>query len=166
MHMVEYSKCWAAMGYPLQSATATAWDGLVTKKNLRVEANFDEILKGYFSIQLPVIGGKLVLMISSSVLEPSGEMVHYLEPPEAEEGLQQFSNGLQNLTKFHSFQELATLTYGDQTSNCCIVSSIEFDRDGEFFAVAGVTKKIKVSGCFKSADNTCGLLRCLNTRVW
>lgn len=105
-----------------QSATATAWDGLVTKKNLRVEANFDEILKGYFSIQLPVIG----------------------EPPEAEEGLQQFSNGLQNLTKFHSFQELATLTYGDQTSNCCIVSSIEFDRDGEFFAVAGVTKKIKV----------------------
>lgn len=53
--MVECSKYWAAMGYPLQ--TATAWDGLVTKKNLRVEANFDEILKGYFSIQLPAIGG-------------------------------------------------------------------------------------------------------------
>lgn len=94
-------------------------------------------------------------------------MVHYLEPPEAEEGLQQFSNGLQKLTKFHSFQELATLTYGDQTSNCCIVSSIEFDRDGEFFAVAGVTKKIKVSGSFENAGLIhCGLLRCLNTRVW
>ena len=45
---------------------------------------------------------------------------------------------------FNSFRELATLTYGEQTNNCCIVSSIEFVRDGEFFAVAGVTKKIKV----------------------
>ena len=41
----------------------------------------------------------------------------------------------------HSIKELATLTYGDTTG---IVSSIEFDKDGEFFAVAGVTKKIKV----------------------
>ena len=39
---------------------------------------------------------------------------------------------------------LATLPYGEQTNTCCIVSSLAFDRDGDFFAVAGVTKKLKV----------------------
>lgn len=67
-----------------------------------------------------------------------------VEPPEGQESLEHFCDVLQKFTQFQSFRELATLTYGDQTSNCCIVSSIEFDRDGEFFAVAGVTKKIKV----------------------
>ena len=63
------------------------------------------------------------------------------EQPEGDESLEHFYEGLQ---KFTSFRELATLTYGEQTNNCCIVSSIEFDRAGECFAVAGVTKKIKV----------------------
>ena len=76
------------------------------------------------------------------------------EPPDSQESLLQISEGLQKFTKFTSFRELATLTYGDQTSNCCIVSSIEFDRDGEFFAVAGVTKKIKVTCCLSVAQFT------------
>lgn len=33
---------------------------LVTKKKLRVEANFDEILEDYFSIKLPILAGKLM----------------------------------------------------------------------------------------------------------
>ena len=70
--------------------------------------------------------------------------VLFVEQPEGDESLEQFCDSLQKFTRFNSFRELATLTYGDQTNNCCIVSSIEFDRDGEFFAVAGVTKKIKV----------------------
>ena len=62
-----------------------------------------------------------------------------------EESLAQFMTDVHNFTRYQSFRELSGLTYGDQTSNCCIVSSLEFDKDGEFFAVAGVTKKIKVS---------------------
>ena len=68
----------------------------------------------------------------------------FVEPPDDAESLKRFCDSLHKFTQFQSFQELATLTYGDPASNCCIVSSIEFDRDGEFFAVAGVTKKIKV----------------------
>lgn len=67
-----------------------------------------------------------------------------LECPDGDKSLEEFCEGLQKFTQFQTFNELATLTYGDTTSNCCIVSSIEFDRDGEYFAVAGVTKKIKV----------------------
>ena len=40
---------------------------------------------------------------------------------------------------------LATLNYNLESNNSLsIVSSIEFDKDGEFFVIAGVTKKIKL----------------------
>ena len=74
----------------------------------------------------------------------SGQADFILECPEGAKSLEAFCDGLQKFTQFNSFKELATLAYGDTTRNCCIVSSIDFDRDGEYFAVAGVTKKIKV----------------------
>ena len=107
---------------PTTGSPTAAWAGLVTKRNLRVEANFDELLEDYFKTKLPDVG----------------------EQPEGDESLEHFCDGLRKFTQFNSFRELATLTYGEQTNNCCSVSSIEFDRDGEYFAVAGVTKKIKV----------------------
>lgn len=66
------------------------------------------------------------------------------EPPDEAQSLKQFCDGLHKFTQFRMFKELASLTYGEPSNKCCIVSSIEFDRDGEYFAVAGVTKKIKV----------------------
>lgn len=44
---------------PLQSA---AWSGVVTKRNLRVEANFEEILEDYFNTKLPAVGGELPIV--------------------------------------------------------------------------------------------------------
>ena len=45
----------------------------------------------------------------------------------------------------HSIRPLATLAYTtDMFNNSSIVSSIEFDKDQEFFAIAGVTKRIKI----------------------
>lgn len=62
-----------------------------------------------------------------------------------EEGLDEFTECLSKFTKFNSFRSLATLSYAsDIYSGSSIVSSIEFDRDCDFFAIAGVTKKIKV----------------------
>ena len=56
-----------------------------------------------------------------------------------------FCDTLNDVTKYSSFQELSTLYYGDgPIGSSSIVSSIEFDKDGEFFAVGGVTKRIKV----------------------
>lgn len=56
--------------------------------------------------------------------------------------LEKFSKSLHSFTSLSCFRELSTLNYGDQS--CSIVSSIEFDKDGDFFAIAGVTRKIKV----------------------
>ena len=121
-----------------------------------MEANFEEILEDYLSTNLPAVGGEPHRYRAGRAVS-SDAVCDYLlssEPPDSRESLLQISEGLQKFTKFTSFRELATLTYGDQTSNCCIVSSIEFDRDGEFFAVAGVTKKIKVTCCLSVAQFT------------
>lgn len=61
-------------------------------------------------------------------------------------GLEEFSQVLHWMSQYGSFRRLATLNYNvsDTSSNLSIVSSIEFDKDGEYFVVAGVTKKIKV----------------------
>ncbi|XP_057960563.1 protein SPA1-RELATED 3-like isoform X2 [Malania oleifera] len=54
---------------------------------------------------------------------------------------------LEGLCKYLSFSKLkvkADLKQGDVLNSSNLVCSISFDRDGEFFATAGVNKKIKV----------------------
>ena len=87
-----------------------------------MHSNFDELLQNY----LETASG------------PSGDPA---------DRLGEFSETLDKFTSLSSFRELSALTYGDQSpSSHSIVSSIEFDKDGEFFAIAGVTRKIKVCG--------------------
>ena len=63
----------------------------------------------------------------------------------AADRLEDFKDSLSKFTRFSSFRSLAKLNYAtDLYNNSSIVSSIEFDRDCDYFAVAGVTKKIKV----------------------
>ena len=59
--------------------------------------------------------------------------------------LSEFQKSLNQLTKYSSLRPLANLSYGsDLLNTASIVSSIEFDKDSDFFAIAGVTKRIKV----------------------
>ncbi|CAO3649810.1 unnamed protein product [Cunninghamella blakesleeana] len=59
-------------------------------------------------------------------------------------GLDRFSSKLHELTRYTGFKELDTMYYTDISVNSAIVSSIEFDRDGDYVAVGGVTKEIKL----------------------
>ena len=68
-----------------------------------------------------------------------------IKQPEKKEGLQKFSSCLSKFTRYSRLHPLATLNYAtDIFTTASIVSSIEFDKDNEFFAIAGVTKRIKV----------------------
>ncbi|KAH6589984.1 hypothetical protein BASA50_009685 [Batrachochytrium salamandrivorans] len=60
--------------------------------------------------------------------------------------LARFSSSLAKFSKYSRFRTLATARYGEivVTSQLSIVSSIDFDKDDEFFAAAGVSKKIKI----------------------
>ncbi|GAM19089.1 hypothetical protein SAMD00019534_022640 [Acytostelium subglobosum LB1] len=66
------------------------------------------------------------------------------QPKKIGRGLMSFSRNLSKFTRFTDFRVVTTLKYGDLYNTSSIVSSIEFDKDDEFFATAGVTKKIKV----------------------
>ncbi|CAO2836122.1 unnamed protein product [Amaranthus hypochondriacus] len=57
---------------------------------------------------------------------------------------------LDGLCKYLSFTKLnvkADLKQGDLLNSSNLVCSVSFDRDGEFFATAGVNKKIKIFEC-------------------
>ncbi|KAJ1970243.1 hypothetical protein IWQ62_000070 [Dispira parvispora] len=69
---------------------------------------------------------------------------HRLKAPSKPYHLEEFTQTLATCTRFRSFRPVATLRYGDMINSSSIVASIEFDRDDEYFATAGVTRKIKV----------------------
>ncbi|XP_063074992.1 E3 ubiquitin-protein ligase COP1 isoform X3 [Engraulis encrasicolus] len=59
--------------------------------------------------------------------------------------LDNFMELLSKFTRYSAIRALSTLYYSSDLYNgSSIVSSIEFDRDCDYFAIAGVTKKIKV----------------------
>ena len=52
---------------------------------------------------------------------------------------------LSRICRYSTVRSLSTLNYTtDIYNNSSIVSSIEFDKDQEYFAIAGVTKRIKI----------------------
>ncbi|XP_008805600.1 E3 ubiquitin-protein ligase COP1 isoform X2 [Phoenix dactylifera] len=59
-------------------------------------------------------------------------------------GLEDFQSVLTTLTRYSRLRVIAELRHGDLFHSANIVSSIEFDRDDELFATAGVSKRIKV----------------------
>ncbi|XP_052202332.1 E3 ubiquitin-protein ligase COP1-like isoform X2 [Diospyros lotus] len=59
-------------------------------------------------------------------------------------GLEDFQSVLSTFTRYSRLRVIAELRHGDLFHSANIVSSIEFDRDDELFATAGVSRRIKV----------------------
>ncbi|KAN0021792.1 hypothetical protein ACTFIU_003937 [Dictyostelium citrinum] len=93
---------------------------------------------------------------SSSIINTNSNINNLnnnIESLKVGKGLLSFSRNLLKFTKYNEFKVLATLKYGDLFNTSSIVSSIEFDRDEEYFATAGVTKKIKIFEFSQIRDN-------------
>lgn len=73
-------------------------------------------------------------------------------------GLGNFRDNLAAVTKYSRCKPIATVNFvGENFAQASIVSSIEFDRDFEHFAVAGVSKKIKLYEYQSVLDNSVDL---------
>lgn len=59
-------------------------------------------------------------------------------------GLEEFQTILTTFTRYSRLRVISELRHGDLFHTANIVSSIEFDRDDELFATAGVSRRIKV----------------------
>ncbi|XP_048512284.1 E3 ubiquitin-protein ligase COP1-like isoform X1 [Athalia rosae] len=101
----------------------------------RMHAHFDDFVQCYFESR-----AKELLFGQSQKALQQTEM-----SPGTSSGLDIFRENLVKFSRYNSLRPLATLNYSsDIFNNSTIVSSIEFDKDNEFFAIAGVTKRIKV----------------------
>ncbi|KAK6194814.1 hypothetical protein SNE40_000362 [Patella caerulea] len=120
-------------------AEATSQDGFNGSKNVgkpllqnsmaarrkKISQHFEDLEQCYFSVRVKGLNGV---------------------DNDSKEGLEEFTNSLSKFSRFTSCRPLATLSYAVDllSGGSSIVSSIEFDRDCDYFAIAGVTKKIKV----------------------
>lgn len=104
-------------------------------RRARMHHHFPDLVQCYTSAR-----------IDQLCLGPAGADAEECEPErESWSGLDEFGSCLSSLTRYNSIRPLATLAYTtDMFNNSSIVSSIEFDKDQEFFAIAGVTKRIKI----------------------
>lgn len=106
---------------------------LATRRR-RMHAHFDDFVQCYFSSRSKELFIKDYDKTKSASAASS-----------VPSGLDEFRENLVKFSRYNSLRRLASLNYSsDLFNNSTIVSSIEFDKDNEFFAIAGVTKRIKV----------------------
>lgn len=102
----------------------------ITRKR-RMHAHFDDFVKSYFSVR--------------------SKELYIGTPPDTDrkvasrQGLDIFRENLVKFSKYNTLRPLATMHYSsDLHNNSTIVSTIVFDKDNEYFAIGGVTRRIKI----------------------
>ncbi|KAG8236675.1 hypothetical protein J437_LFUL014403 [Ladona fulva] len=107
----------------------------------RMHAHFDDFVQCYFSSRAKeIVFGPTVMGEGEKPSDGQGAGLSA-----GSEGLDLFRENLVKFSRYSTLRPLATLNYSsDIFNNSTIVSSIEFDKDNDFFAIAGVTKRIKV----------------------
>lgn len=116
-----------------QSSTGS----VIAMRRKRMHAHFDDFVKCYFDSQAKELHFGRDKSTSPSSSSSSSES--------SSSGLNVFRDNLIKFSRYSSLRQLATLNYSSDIFNSStIVSSIEFDKDSDFFAIAGVTKRIKV----------------------
>ncbi|XP_072982430.1 E3 ubiquitin-protein ligase COP1-like isoform X1 [Typha latifolia] len=108
--------------------------GAIMARKRRVHAQFSELQEYY--LQKRRLGPNQNRQEEREVNTTSREGYHA--------GLEDFQSVLTTFTRYSRLRVIAELRHGDLFHSANIVSSIEFDRDDELFATAGVSKRIKV----------------------
>ncbi|MCD9639686.1 coatomer subunit alpha [Datura stramonium] len=109
--------------------------GLAVVRKKRVNAQFNDLQECYLQKRRQLVN-------KSRVKEEKDADVVQREGYSA--GLADFQSVLSTFTRYSRLRVIAELRHGDLFHSANIVSSIEFDRDDELFATAGVSRRIKV----------------------
>ncbi|KAL3503211.1 hypothetical protein ACH5RR_037660 [Cinchona calisaya] len=133
--------------------------GSILFKSSRLMKNFRKLESAYFLTRQRAVkpSGKVVSRSSPITSGPRGSFVatersslcNLSSKEQYNEDRQSgwINSFLEGLCKYLSFNKLkvkADLKQGDLLNSSNLVCALSFDRDGEFFATAGVNKKIKV----------------------
>ncbi|KAL9266877.1 E3 ubiquitin-protein ligase COP1-like protein [Drosera capensis] len=110
-----------------------AQSGMITAWKKRIHTQFNELQECYLQKRK-----------HSTKCEQEGLIATAANTAAYQTGLDDFQSVLTNFTRYSRLRVIAELRHGDVFHSANIVSSIEFDRDEELFATAGVSKRIKV----------------------
>lgn len=125
----------------------TSIQSVLSQRRFRMHAHFQCLEDCYFSArQVPRDEGSASpepqQPVDASNTVDMPVPARRLRPPR---GLERFAESLTKFTRYSQLRSLSTLNYAsDLLNSTSIVSSIEFDKDNEYFAIAGVTKRIKM----------------------
>lgn len=109
--------------------------GLTTARKQRVHAQLNDLKEYYLQ--------KRRQSTRQSHKEDEGDL-YAVSREGYHPGLEDFQSVLATFTQYSQLRVIAELRHGDLFHAANIVSSIEFDRDDEFFATAGVSRRIKI----------------------
>lgn len=109
----------------------------------RMYAHFDDFVTSYFLLR----NQDLILGPTDDAKTDDGAKKFELDHTTKRKnlGLDLFRENLVQFSKYNTLRPLATMHYSsDLHNNSTIVSTIVFDKDNEFFAIGGVTRRIKI----------------------
>ncbi|KAG0570018.1 hypothetical protein KC19_6G133100 [Ceratodon purpureus] len=141
-----------------KSMAGTDGRGKILSKSARFMSNFNHLEKVYFSMNwragAPGMGmskpssrqGSQSLSIGCAANDDKKLNSRAGEDNE-EDWLGCFFDSLCKYARYSRFEVKATLRHGDLLNTANMVCSLSFDRDEEYFATAGVCKRIKVFEC-------------------
>ncbi|XP_076947883.1 protein SPA1-RELATED 4-like isoform X2 [Bidens hawaiensis] len=113
-------------------------------KSSRLMKNFKKLESAYFSTRRRAL--KPLAKPSNRSTQMSSDGNSFLSNNQSKRSgwINSFIDGLSKYLSFRNLKVKADLKQGDLLNSSNLVFSLGFDRDGEFFATAGVNKKIKV----------------------
>lgn len=117
----------------------------------RMLAHFDEFAKSYFFVRnqdllvLDEMDEKAASTTMPSDIAACSEGGKNDDTVKRRQGLDIFRENLVRSSKYGSLHQLCSMLYSsDSQTNSTIVSTIVFDKDADFFAIGGVTRRIKI----------------------
>ncbi|KAK9676554.1 hypothetical protein RND81_11G084700 [Saponaria officinalis] len=109
--------------------------GLAVMRKKRIHAQFNDLQQCYLQKRR---------QLANQSLRQDEKDSNLMQREGYSTGLSEFQSVLSTFTRYSRLRVVAELKHGDPFHSTNIVSSIEFDRDDELFATAGVSRRIKV----------------------
>ncbi|OMO85181.1 hypothetical protein COLO4_21724 [Corchorus olitorius] len=118
-------------------------------KEMRLLRNIDQLETAYFSMR-----SRVEVRETDSMTRPDKDLLKNRENwqlarndeerPDTTDSLGAFFDGLCKYARYSKFEVRGTLRSGEFNNSANVICSLSFDRDEDYFAAAGVSKKIKI----------------------
>lgn len=122
-------------GFSISNSQHMSQSGLAVMRKKRVHSQFNNLQEYYLQKRR---------QLANHVNKQEESQSNLIHREGYSAGLSDFQSVLTTFTQYSRLRVIAELRHGDLFHSANIVSSIEFDRDDELFATAGVSRRIKV----------------------